>query len=260
MSKLVLVDDDANVRTLTLNRPERMNAWTYEMEAEYFARLAEAEADPCVRVVIVTGAGRGFCAGLDSAVLDARSSGVAATPGMTRPPMMGALGFRKPLIGAINGACIGLGFVHAMTYDIRFASDDAKMSVAYSRRGLPAEYGLTWLLPRLIGESRARELLLSGRTFLGSEAAAMGLVHRAVPGDDLMTATLEYAREMAEQCSPNAVATMKGQLAADWSRSHAESEADFQRIYDSGVLSADFAAGISALREKRTPSFPALSL
>lgn len=260
MTSLVLVDDDGAVRTLTLNRPERLNAWTYELEAEYFARLDEADADPSVRAVIVTGAGRGFCAGLDLSVLSDRIRGIAADPGLIRPPMMSALRFRKPLIAAVNGACIGLGFVQAMCADVRFASEDAKFSTAYSRRGLPAEYGLSWMLPRFIGESRARELLISGRTFLGDEAAAIGLVHRALPTAELMDAVRRYAAEIAETTSPNAVAILKEQLADDWGRSREASESAFHEYQSSGRLAGDFAAGIRAVEEKAPPLFPDLTL
>ncbi len=176
------------VATVTLDRPERLNAWTGRMHAEYRALLARAEADPGVRAIVVTGAGRGFCAGADSQALeghvarggyDAGLGDDVAMPGYGVRPEFDAdfaymFGIQKPIIAAINGPAAGVGFVLACYCDLRFAAQGAKLTTSHGRLGLPAEYGLSWLLPRLIGVTRAADLLLSSRVVLGEEAAQLG--------------------------------------------------------------------------------------
>jgi len=168
--------DDDGVLLLTLNRPQRLNAWTLDMEERYFDLLAGAASDPSVRAIVVTGAGRGFCAGLDA---DALAGVAAGTPVSTRPrrPQTFPLEIPKPIVAAVNGPAAGIGFLQALVADVRFAAEGAKFTTAFARRGLLAEHGMSWLLPRLIGASRATELLLSARVFLAEEAAELGLVH-----------------------------------------------------------------------------------
>src|SRR5204863_6547367 len=206
------------VALLTLNRPERLNAWTAEMEREYFDALEQCGASADVRVIVVTGAGRGFCAGADMQDLQGISNAAEGTeisdedangtaprggeggngagrPASERRPQTLPLSIPKPIIAAINGPCAGIGLVQALMCDLRFAADDAKLTTAFARRGLVAEHGISWMLPRLVGPARALDLLLSARVVLGAEAAQLGLVNRAVPAELLMNAALAYARE-----------------------------------------------------------------
>ena len=184
MSDVVLKDVDGGIAVLTLNRPDRLNAWTREMEVRYFALLDECAASEEVRVIVVTGAGRGFCAGAD--MRTSRTSAPAGTPTggpSTRrrtyspePPHS----IPKPIIAAINGPCAGIGLVQALMCDIRFAASGVKLTTAFARRGLVAEHGISWILPRLVGPANALDLLLSGRVVLAEEAYELGLVNRVV--------------------------------------------------------------------------------
>ena len=193
----VLYDVDAGVALLTLNRPEHRNAWTYDMERQYFAAIDRADADPDVRVVVVTGSGKAFCPGLDMEVLRATAEvGVISTA--ERRPQTYALGLRKPLVAAINGACAGIGLVQALVADLRFASTQARITTAYARRGLVAEYNTAWLLPRIMGYERALDLLLSGRVVDGTEAHAIGLVSHLCEPDDVLDSALAWARHRSQ--------------------------------------------------------------
>ncbi|MCY7288478.1 MAG: enoyl-CoA hydratase/isomerase family protein, partial [Cryobacterium sp.] len=181
----LLTERRGAVLVLTFNRPDRLNAWTNAMEDQYFDALEAAEADPGVRAIVVTGAGRGFCAGADMGDLAAAS--VAADEEIDRPrPRHLPMTIRKPVIAAVNGAAAGLGFVEALFCDIRFASPDAVFITAFVRRGLVAEYGVSWLLPRLVGHGRAPARLLSGRRVGGEAAARIGLVGHRVPAGELV--------------------------------------------------------------------------
>src|SRR5436305_2674098 len=206
MTDVVLSDVQDDVAVLTLNRPDRLNAWTAELQTRYFDLLDECAERDDVRVIVVTGAGRGFCAGADMQGLQNLSSGEGNGQGTTTAhdprPVTYALGIPKPVIAAVNGACAGLGLVHAVMCDMRIAAAGAKFTTAFSRRGLVGEHGLSWMLPRLIGPARSLDLLLSGRVFLGSEAAELGLVNRAVEDGTALDETLAYARMLAAECSP----------------------------------------------------------
>src|SRR5580658_1661481 len=196
------------VATITLVRPDRLNAWTGRMHSEYRHLLARAADDGAVRVIVVTGAGRGFCAGADSRALEGHVERGGYDPGtgpdLARPgygvrPEFDAdfayhFGIGKPIIAAVNGPAAGVGFALACYCDLRFAAAGAKLTTAHGRLGLPAEFGLSWLLPRLIGLTRAADLLLSSRVVLAEEAAEMGLVNRVEEPEDLMEATYTYAR------------------------------------------------------------------
>src|SRR5437899_1210571 len=195
------------------------------MERDYFALLGECGASRDVRVIVVTGAGRGFCAGAD--MQDLEDLGESATDldrseidqrARDRKPQTFPHTIEKPIIAAINGPCAGIGLVQALMCDIRFAAADAKITTAFSRRGLVAEHGISWILPRLVGPARALDLLGSGRVLLGEEAATMGLVNRALAKEGLLQETLAYAGELARHCSPASMATMKRQGYADLER------------------------------------------
>jgi enoyl-CoA hydratase/carnithine racemase len=186
-SEVVQRSVEDGVAVLTLNRPERLNAWTQEMERDYFALLEDCGRSREVRAIVVTGAGRGFCAGADMQDLEqlgeagqraAGNGGAASAHAYERRAQTFPHTIPKPIIAAINGPCAGIGLVQALMCDVRFAAVDAKLTTAFARRGLIAEHGIGWILPRLIGPARALDLLFSARVILGEEAAQLGLVNR----------------------------------------------------------------------------------
>ena len=216
-SEVVQMQLDGGVAVLTLNRPDRLNAWTAEMEHAYFELLEQCAQDEAVRVIVVTGAGRGFCAGADMQALqaigeDGLQDGVETH---ARREQIFPLSIPKPIIAAINGACAGLGLVQALMCDVRFAAEGAKLTTAFARRGLVAEHGISWMLPRLVGPARALDLLLSGRVVLAEEAYELGLVNRVLAPDTLLDATLDYAHDLVVNCSPSSMATIKRQVYGD---------------------------------------------
>ncbi|MFL6113682.1 MAG: enoyl-CoA hydratase-related protein [Catenulispora sp.] len=257
---LVLTERIGGVLLLTLNRPERLNAWNLDLEERYFTLLDAAEADPDVRVVVVTGAGRGFCAGADMEELSQLGSVDPDTIPRTRDrPRERPLAFRKPLIAAINGPVAGLGLVQALYCDLRFTTPEAKFTTAFVRRGLIAEYGIAWLLPRLIGQSRALDLLLSGRVVLGAEAAALGLADRVLPAEDLLPATLAYAADLAENCSPNSMALIKRQVLAALDSDLPTAIAVADDLMTESFRHPDAAEGVHSYLERRPPKFAPLA-
>ncbi|WP_199434211.1 enoyl-CoA hydratase-related protein [Qaidamihabitans albus] len=251
----VLAERRGGVLFLTLNRPDRLNAWTDELEDRYFALLDEAEADPEVRAIVVTGAGRGFCAGADMDNL-ALIANTDEGPNVARPrPRAHPLTIRKPLIAAINGAAAGLGLVEALYCDIRFATPEAKLTTSFARRGLIAEYGIAWILPRLVGPSRALDLLLSGRVVQGEEARAMGLVDRIVDADGLLDAAVEYATELATLCSPTSMSIIKRQVQRALDADFAQAVAEADRLLVESLGRPDAAEGLASYMERRAPAF-----
>jgi enoyl-CoA hydratase/carnithine racemase len=257
MDDVVLMDVQDRVAVLTLNRPDRLNAWTQEMEARYFDLLKECAADPDVRAIVVTGAGRGFCAGADMASLQ-DIGGAGGVEGRELRPQNVAHTVPKPVIAAINGPCAGIGLVHALYCDIRFAANDAKFTTAFSRRGLVAEHGISWTLPRLVGHAKALDLLFSGRVFLGDEAAQLGLVNAAYGKDELLDRALAYAGDLAENCSPAAMAAMKQRVIADWSSTLPEAIAAANELMIESFGHPDFREGVASFVEKRPPDFAPL--
>jgi enoyl-CoA hydratase/carnithine racemase len=263
MSEVVQSRVADGVAVLTLNRPDRLNAWTQEMEELYFDLLAECGARDDVRAIVVTGAGRGFCAGADMESLQSLGSVGAGPPPPARDrerrPQAFPLTIPKPIVAAINGPVAGIGLVQALMCDIRFAAAGAKVTTAFARRGLVAEHGMSWMLPRLVGPARALDLLLSGRVVLAEEAAELGLVNRVVAPEALMDATLEYARDLAVNCSPASMAAMKRQVYGDLERGLAESVADADRLMLESFGQPDFAEGVASFVERREPRFAALA-
>jgi enoyl-CoA hydratase/carnithine racemase len=255
---VVLYDAVSGVATITLNRPDRMNAWTYEMESLYFDLLEQADADPNVRVIVVTGAGRAFCAGMDSGILAQRAEARAGGPSDRSRPMHLPLSIRKPMVAAINGGCAGIGLLQALYCDVRFAASEAKLTTAFTRRGIAPEFGTSWLLARAVGSAHASDLLISGRTITGEEARGMGLVNRAAPLDELLHVTYEYTRDVAQNCSPRAAARAKAQLWADWTRTYAESSEHSADLSRTREHKEDFAEGIAAFVGRRAPAFQPL--
>jgi enoyl-CoA hydratase/carnithine racemase len=241
------------VAVLTLNRPDRLNAWIPAMQVRYFDLLEEAAEDPAVKAIVVTGAGRGFCAGADMEVLQGTGSADDAQ-GDGRPQTF-PLTIPKPVIAAINGPAAGLGLVMALMCDIRFAASGAKLTTAFARRGLIAEHGISWVLPRLVGSANALDLLFSGRVVLAEEAAAMGLVNAVHPGDELLDRTLEYAKELATLSSPTSMAVMKRQVYEHLERGAAEALDESNQLMAESFERPDFAEGVASFVEGRPPRF-----
>lgn len=258
--ELVLSERRGPVLVLTLNRPDRLNAWTDALEDEYYALLKQAEADPDVRAVVVTGAGRGFCAGADMSDLE-RISEDGALPGRVdpRPLRTYPMTVTLPLVAAINGATAGLGLVEALYCDVRFSVPLAKFTTAFARRGLVGEYGIAWLLPRLVGMSAALDLLMSGRVVQGEEALQMGLVNRLVAPEDLLDAAVEYATELATLCSPWSMATMKSQVHRSLDQDFASSIEESEGLMAGSFERPDLTEGVRSYLEGRAPSFPPLT-
>lgn len=252
---VVLYEAADGIATITLNRPDRLNAWTGPMGRAYFDALDRAGDDPEVRVIVVTGAGRGFCAGADMDMLQGigQAGGTGGDP-ETRPHTY-ATSIPKPVIAAINGACAGLGFVHAMMADVRFAAEGAKFTTAFSRRGLVAEHGVSWVLPRLVGPAVALDLLMSGRVFLAEEAAELGVVNRTVPADDLMSTVMDYAREMADNVASTSMAVIKRQVWSHLEQTMADSLTETNSLMASSLRRADFKEGVASFVDKRPPEF-----
>ncbi len=266
----ILYDVSEKIATITLNRPEFLNAWTLQMGLEVRHAMWTADRDPEVRVIVVTGAGKGYCAGADMNLLQGlqrgEAGGLSATddlkvdfdpdiPETFRGEYSYPLGLSKPVIGAINGVAAGLGVSYQLYYDMRIASDRARFSMIFSRRGLIAEHGSAWFLPRLIGPSNAADLLYSGRFVDADEAHRLGLVNRVVPHDDLMKVVRETATELATLCSPRSIRIMKRQLFGDLGSDLGTSmrHADQQMIACFGT--DDFREGVASFLERRKPNF-----
>ena len=249
---------DDGVMLLTLNRPERHNAWTLEMELLYNELFDRAEVDPRVRAVVLTGAGRSFCPGMDMSVLDAASSGARPWPSDRLPPRTRPMTFPKPVVAAVNGACAGIGFNQALMCDVRFAVPDARFAAAFSARGLVAEDGVAWLLPRLVGYVNASYLLLSSRRISGTEALGMGLVNRLVEPDQLLPTAMTYATELARSASPSAMSLIKRQLADDQARTFTESRDSAAALLAVAKRAADYREGVRSFIERRPPEFAGL--
>ncbi|TLH59555.1 enoyl-CoA hydratase [Mycolicibacterium aubagnense] len=254
---------ESGVAVVTLNRPERMNAWGDGLAAAFYAALDAAEADPAVRVIVLTGSGRAFCAGADmgdltsisGAVIDGDTD-VDKLVGERHPLFVTTL--RKPVIAAINGACAGIGMTQALMCDVRFAARSAKFTTAFARRGLIAEYGISWILPRLIGVSAALDLLLSGRKVDAEEAALLGFVKAVVADDELLPHAIAYAEDMAAHCSPSSLAVIKEQVYSDIMRDAAGASARSETLMHESLQRPDVIEGITSFFEKRPPEFPPL--
>jgi enoyl-CoA hydratase/carnithine racemase len=252
--------DDWGVLTLTLNRPTRNNAWNRELEFALHDLLEQASESELVRTIVITGAGRAFSPGLDTEELDRVSQPGQSMDHTGRRPMVLPSLVPKPVVCAINGACAGLGLITALLSDVRFAALDAKITTAFARRGLPAEEAVSWILPRIVGHAVALDLLLSGRVVLGDEAVELGLVHRALPREELLPGAQAYARDIAENCSPIAVAAAKAQVYRDWTRALADSRLESHRLVgELKKASSDFREGVESFVEKRPARFEALS-
>src|SRR5580704_11509845 len=260
------------IATITLNRPDKLNAWTATMEHEVHSAMAAAESDENVRVIILTGAGRGFCAGADMSLLRTISE-KGINPAQRAQAVQPAGGISegmradfqrkysyfpalsKPVIAAINGPVVGLGLLITLYCDLRFASDAARFSTAFARRGLVAEYGMAWILPRLVGHANALDLLFSARMIDSAEALKMGLVNQVYPQETFMEKVREYAIDLASNVSRRSMRIIKRQvyeamfetLTVSFERSEQEMLASLQ--------CADFKEGVAHFVEKRAPVF-----
>ena len=267
--RTIRVEVDGPVATVFLDRPHRHNAWTGTMHAEFRAVMADLEHVPGLRAVVVTGTGRAFCVGGDSDALAGHvdkggyDSGLppeVATPGggdRLDADFAWQLGYRLPIIAAVNGAAAGVGLALVLFSDLRFGSASAKLTTAAPKLGLPAEYGMSWMLPRLIGVTRANDLLLSGRIVTVAETADWGLWNGVeADGESTLSAARRYASSLAANAGPMAVEVTKRQIAADLLRHDpAASVTDSLRLLDEAMGTDEYAEGIAALREKRPPNF-----
>jgi enoyl-CoA hydratase/carnithine racemase len=247
---------DPGIALITLNRPDRLNAWNGELAVRYFALLDRATDDPDIKVIVITGAGRGFCSGADMNALQVvsdRGDGASASAGRRGPHETTLI--PKPVIAAVNGAAAGVGLVIALMCDIRFAATDAKFTTAFSRRGLVAEYGISWILPRLVGMGNALDLLCSGRVILGDEAARMGMVNEAMRRELVLDHSLAYAAELASLASPTSMAVMKRQVYADWNRALPDATASAIELMNASLRRPDLKEGIASYMQKRSPQF-----
>ena len=262
----ILYRVEDGVAVITLNRPERMNAWTGVIHTEVKAAMRAASADDAVRVIVLTGAGRGFCAGADMNALQGiqaggRASDTAEAPfdSASDPNFQKTYSYfpavPKPIIGAINGACAGLGMVLALYTDIRFASDAAVFTTAFSRRGLIAEHGISWLLPRLVGIANAADLLFSARRVGASEAKELGLVNRVFPAETFEAEVMTYARVLATEVSPRAMREMKREIWQGLFQTLGDAIEAANADMPASFVSEDFKEGVAHFLEKRAPAF-----
>ena len=267
----VLYDVSQRIATVTLNRPERLNAYTASLGAQLRAAMRRASDDAGVRVIVLTGAGRGFCAGADMDNLSAGTASGGATlaaAAPAEPPPFDAgssadyqtphsyfPAVPKPIIAAINGACAGLGLVYALYCDQRFAAAGAKFTTAFARRGLIAEHGISHTLPRLVGLSKALDLLVSARKFDADEAQRLGVVDHVLPTDQLMAAVRTYALDLADNVSPRAMAVIKRQLWAVDQQSLREAIEIGNREMLASFASEDFKEGVAHFVQKRQAAF-----
>jgi enoyl-CoA hydratase/carnithine racemase len=267
----ILYEVKDRVATVTLNRPDKLNAWTAVMGREVRQAMDEAARDEAVRVIVLTGAGRGFCAGADMQLLsgivgagrqepgEAPAAREAAADPAIRPDFRGPYAYfpmvPKPIIAALNGATAGLGLVVSLYCDLRIAADTAVFTTAFSRRGLIAEHGVSFMLPRLVGLQHGLDLLLSARKITAAEALAMGLVAQVKPAATLQEDVRAYARELADLVSPRSLRVMKRQIWEAQFQSLAEATAAGDEEMRKSFTTEDFKEGVAHFVEKRAPRF-----
>lgn len=270
MYEEIIYEVDAPIATIRLNRPRQLNAWTNRMGAEVKHAFAAAEDDESVVVIVLTGEGRGFCAGADLNGLEDISDGkqgkgvpseLEASPG--DPDMDEAfrghysypMSIRKPVIAAINGPCAGMAVPISLCCDLRFAAESARFTTAFVQRGLVAEWGVSWTLTRLVGPANAMDLLISGRKFDAKEAQELGMVNKVLPDDELMPFVREYAMNLANNCSPTSMAIMKRQIYEDLSENLAHANKKSLELMLESFGRPDFKEGVKSFLQKRAPKF-----
>jgi enoyl-CoA hydratase/carnithine racemase len=273
----ILYDAADGVATITLNRPDKLNAWTAAMQTSIKSAMAQAASDDKVRAIVVTGAGRGFCAGADMGSLQQIDAGkwderalarTAHEPNLKSGSKLGPdvtehyggrfgylMSIPKPIVAAINGPCAGIGLVFTLYCDLRFAASPAKFTTSFAQRGLIAEHGISWLLPRLIGVAHALDILYTARKFGADEAERIGLVNRTFPQEIFMTSVSEYVRQLVTTVSPRSLAVMKAQiwkaLYQNLNDAIAIGDVEMQRSF----ATEDFKEGVAHFVEKRPPQF-----
>ena len=249
-----------------------MNAWTGRLHTEYRHLLAEADQDAAVQAIVVSGRGKGFCVGGDAEALQGHSERGGYDPGTARDiatPGYGVadefdaafayhFGLQKPVVAAINGPAAGVGLALPCFADIRFAVPGVKFTTAHGKLNLPAEYGLSWMLPRIMGLGRANDLLLTSRVFTSDEAFSLGFVNALYSADELMPKTYEYVRNMIETVSPNSLKQTRWQIYRDLHRDVAASVRDSEGLINGMMAEPDYKEGVRAFVEKRAPKWPSL--
>jgi len=273
MYESITLENVSATAVLTFNRPASLNAFTYPMMDEFKHALAIAEQDDTVTGIVITGAGRGFCAGMDMNALgtlsatgeqeDAESlkEKFKASPGDSSMGEDFTSGFtylmtiRMPIIAAVNGACAGLGMSIALLCDMRFCADSAKFVTSFSQRGLVAEHGQSWILPRVVGPSRALDLLWSSRRVLADEALQIGLVDRIYAADEVLSRAVEYVQQLADSAAPVSLQVMKRQIYRHMNMSLGDAMAESTQLMDESLLRDDFKEGVASFMEKRAPAF-----
>jgi enoyl-CoA hydratase/carnithine racemase len=251
----VVVQRQGAVAVVRFNRPDQLNAFTGPMSRAYAAAMRRLDADPQVRAIVVTGNGRGFCAGADLAVISSGGATISAlVPPLEELPAIG-LRLTTPVVVAVNGPVAGIGFAYLLGGDVRFCAAEAKISTSFARLGLVAEYGLSWLLPRLVGVGRAMDLLLSGRVITGTEAGEIGLVEYVVPASEVFDAALAYATDLAENCSPSSMAAIKAQVLADTTGDLESALFRARWLMERSFFAPDLDEALAARAEKRPPRF-----
>ncbi len=263
---------DSGIATIWLNRPHRMNAWTGRLHTEYRYLLAKADADDAVQAIVISGRGKGFCVGGDSQALEGHADRGSYDPGTSADianpgygiaeefdaPFAYHFGLTKPCIAAINGPAAGVGLALACFADIRFAVPGVKFTTAHGKLNLPAEYGLSWMLPRIVGLGRANDLLLTSRVFTSDEAFELGLVNALYAPDELMASTYDYVRRMITTVSPNSLRQTRWQIYRDLHRDVATSVRESEKLLNTMIGEADYKEGVRAFIEKRQPRWPSL--
>jgi enoyl-CoA hydratase/carnithine racemase len=256
------------VALITLNRPDRLNAWTNDMDAQIRDAMHRAVADPAVVGIVVTGAGRAFCAGADMSLLSDMSQGgegggladqALAAPAPPDTDFGGRFPYlmtiEKPIIAAVNGAVAGMAFPFVLCCDLRVVTPDALFLTAFAQRGLVAEWGLSWLLPRLVGPAVALDLLFSSRRVKGDEAFQLGLANYLVPADELLTFSRQYIENLAGSCSPTSIRIMKRQVYEQLHRGLGIAEHESQLLMVESFGRPDFKEGVQSFLDKRPPKF-----
>ncbi len=272
MSDAVVLSETADgVALITLNRPEKLNALTPAMLSQFFAAVAAASADPAAKVIVVTGAGRSFSAGLDLGLIGQGAGATVITHPDESPQWGDAVGpalapyysggwpvlitSRKPTIAAVNGPAFGWGFILSLHCDIRFAAKSALFNATFARIGVPGEKGSAWLLTRHIGQARAMDLLYTARRFDGVEAERLGLVNAVYDDDALLPNVMDYARNIAAFSAPRALAAMKAQVWTALDEDYTTAFAAADREQDLATATNDFREAFASYREKRPPQF-----
>ena len=264
--------DSQGVAIIWLNRPHRMNAWTGRLHTEYRHLLDQANSDRAVRAIIVTGRGKGFCVGGDSQALSGHVDRGGYDPGISADIAMPGygtdehfdasfayhFGLDKPVIAAMNGPAAGVGLALACFADLRFAVPAVKFTTAHGKLNLPAEYGLSWMLPKIVGLGRANDLLLTSRVFTSDEALSLGFVNQIFEPAELLDRTVEYAHQLISSVSPNSLRQTRWQIYRDLHRDVASAVIESERLIEDMAKEEDFKEGIAALVQKRPPDWPSV--